>query len=462
MPSTPLTRAEASARLDDSPAADAQVEAIAALTFQQSINCCGITSVAYALSALGAPTSVDDIFLTVGVDVDSAVVDGMTLAEIYDVAQRFVARRGLPVFVECYHFDATAVTAEMFAAAAAAEAAAGLDDLLILNFHSGIAHGWASGGGGHFSVVAALDEDSGAPGGGDVIMADVHGVKYGEFWASPVAQMWAAAADHDSVGRARGALRFGRTDRDVARPLVGLTPTVLDWASPPPPYTATALRRHIPERWDEGLGVRNMEGASAVAAGMRLLEGDASPLGRLDEVMRALNASYSHHLDTFLPPSEVAAMVKGLAAAGRTAVRASVVTVPAVTAESLRTALVDAGCGEEGVAVLASYEFNRAYGSPLLAKESGEAGALSHGTRAWSVIAAVDAAADGNDVKGVVIAPSHHVIVTGRLWATSMERLAVGMAAVSEGGNDVQFVVLDKRGVADKATAVGGEGATTV
>ena len=283
-------------------------------------------------------------------------------------------------------------------------------------------------------VVAALDEDSGAPGGGDVIMADVHGVKYGEFWASPVAQMWAAAADHDSVGRARGALRFGRTDRDVARPLVGLTPTVLDWASPPPPYTATALRRHIPERWDEGLGVRNMEGASAVAAGMRLLEGDASPLGRLDEVMRALNASYSHHLDTFLPPSEVAAMVKGLAAAGRTAVRASVVTVPAVTAESLRTALVDAGCGEEGVAVLASYEFNRAYGSPLLAKESGEAGALSHGTRAWSVIAAVDAAADGNDVKGVVIAPSHHVIVTGRLWATSMERLAVGMAAVSEGG----------------------------
>eukprot|EP00168_Porphyra_purpurea_P011056 TRINITY_DN277_c0_g1_i5.p1 TRINITY_DN277_c0_g1~~TRINITY_DN277_c0_g1_i5.p1 ORF type:complete len:179 (-),score=39.03 TRINITY_DN277_c0_g1_i5:413-949(-) len=77
------------------------------------------------------------------------------------------------------------------------------------------------------------------------------------------------------------------------------------------PTRATPSAATSPSRWDEGLGVRNMEGASAVSAGLRLLEGDASPLGRLDEVMRALNASYSHHLDTFLPPSEVADMVKG-------------------------------------------------------------------------------------------------------------------------------------------------------
>ncbi|MEO1377805.1 MAG: hypothetical protein AAFW70_26710 [Cyanobacteria bacterium J06635_10] len=30
--------------------------------FQQSINCCNVTAIAYALTALGSPTTVDDIF----------------------------------------------------------------------------------------------------------------------------------------------------------------------------------------------------------------------------------------------------------------------------------------------------------------------------------------------------------------------------------------------------------------
>ncbi|KAK1865172.1 hypothetical protein I4F81_007707 [Pyropia yezoensis] len=392
VPSTPLTREEANARLDGNDVGDSQVEAIATLTFQQSINCCGVTSVAYALSALGCPTTVDDLFLKVGMNVDSAVGDGMTLAEIYDAAQRYVARVGLPIFVECYHFDEFKASAMGWATATAAELESGLDDLLILNFHSGIAHGWASGGGGHFSVLAAADEAK-----GDVIMADVHGVKYGSFWATPATQMFEAMADKDSCGRSRGALRFGRTDRPVDRPLPGLTPTVLDWAHPPAPYHASALRAYVPHHWDAGLGARNM--------------------------------------------------ARSLAAKGLTPTTATVVTVPAVTSAELVAALVKAGLGKKGVVVLAAYEFNTAYGAPLMAKEKGEAGALSHGTRAWSPVAAVDADADTTDGAGVVLAPAHHVILAGRLWATSAERLAAAMAAATDDdGNDVSFVVLDNRG----------------
>lgn len=442
VPSTPLTREEANARLDGNEVGDSQVEAIATLTFQQSINCCGVTSLAYALTALGCPTTVDEIFLVVGMNVDSAVGDGMTLAEIYDAAQRYVARAGLPIFVECYHFDEFKASAAGWATATASELAAGLDDLLIINFHSGIAHGWASGGGGHFSVLAAADEAT-----GDVIMADVHGAKYGSFWATPMAQMFEAMADHDSCGRARGALRFGRTDRSLDRPLPGLTPTVLDWAHPPPPYSADALRAYVPQHWDDGLGARNMEAVSALSSAMRVLEGDGSPLSRLDDIMRALDASYTYHLDNFQKPAEVADMAQSLVAKGLTSLTAKVETVSAVTAAGLIAALVKAGVGQPGVVVLAAYEFNTAYGAPLMAKEKGEAGVLSHGTRAWSSIAAVDADAEVTDAAGVVIAPAHHVIVTGRLWATSAERLAAAMVAVTDGdGNDVSFVVLDKRG----------------
>lgn len=443
VPSTPLTREEAKARLDGNDVGDSQVEAVATLTFQQSINCCGVTSVAYALSSLGCPTSVDDLFLVVGMNVDSAVGDGMTLAEIYDAAQRYVARAGLPIFVECYHFDKFKASVEGWAAATAAELATGLDDLLILNFHSGIAHGWASGGGGHFSVLAAADEAK-----GDIIMADVHGVKYGSFWATPATQMFEAMADKDSCGRSRGALRFGRSDRSVSRPLAGMTPTVLDWAHPPAPYDATILRSYVPDRWDAGLGARNMEAVSALSSAMRVLEGDGSPLARLDDIMRALEASYTYHLDTFLAPAEVAAMAQLLTKKGLTSASASVVNVCKVTAEGLMTALKTAGLGEKGVAVLASYEFNTAYGAPLMAKEKGEAGALSHGTRAWSLIAAVNPDAAVTDDAGVVLAPAHHVILAGRLWTTSAERLAAAMVAVDtdSSGDDVSFVVLDSRG----------------
>jgi len=42
--------------------------------FQQPINCCNVTSIAYALSALGFATSVNDIFCKVKLPVDLSLL----------------------------------------------------------------------------------------------------------------------------------------------------------------------------------------------------------------------------------------------------------------------------------------------------------------------------------------------------------------------------------------------------
>lgn len=440
VPSTSLTREDVAKELEGQ---DIQLltqsNSITELDFQQSINCCGLTSVAYALSAIGCPTTVDQLFLEVGVDVESAVGDGMTLAEIYDASMRYIVRTGIPVFVECYHFDKSKATPEGFKKACEAEAECGIDDLIALNFHSGIAHGWASGGGGHFSVMTAL-----SPASEKVIMADVHGIKYGAFWSTPYTQMFEAMADKDSCGRARGALRFGRSDKNVKRPLPGLTPTLLDWSSPPKPYKTKELARYIPEKWDEGLGVKNMEGVSALSSAMRFLEGNNAQIGRLDEIMRALKASYTYHLNTFLSASELVDMTNSLNEKGLTSAKARVETVNKCCADSLKEVLKESKCGSGKVAILAAYDFNEAYGAPLLEKEKGEAGALSRGGRTWSLIADFDKDAETDDPNGVVIAPAHNVILTGRLWTCSLGNLSAAM--VSLGSEDCQIVVIEKMG----------------
>jgi len=235
---------------------------------QQQINCCQATSIAYALSALGFPTTMDDIFWMEQVPVESAVGDGMTLAETFDLATRYIHRARLPVFVDCHHFDALAgLGPEDLWAACLADTLAGADEVLAFNFHSGIAHGWAEGGGGHFSVLLGTAGSVDASEPGEVVMADVHPLKYGTYWSTPAAQMFVAMSDKDSCGRARGMLRFGLTSKKLPRPTPSMlnAPSLIDWAWPPPGHDKFLLKRFIPKPWDAGLGVANMSGMSAIA-----------------------------------------------------------------------------------------------------------------------------------------------------------------------------------------------------
>lgn len=415
--STPVTPESISAlcKKDGTCPITEQVQSLCDSQIQQAINCCGVTSVAFALTALGYTTTVDDILLTVGIGVDSAVGDGMTLAEMHDASTRYVRAKGYPVFVECYHFDKALATPKGFAQAVKSDADAGADDLLVVNFHSGIAHGWTGKGGGHFSLLLGAD-----PASDKLIVADVHAIKYGAYWSTPASQLCEAMADFDSCGRARGMLRFGRTQSDVVRPLPGLIPSLVEWTSDESPKsTATDnLAKYVPRDWDVGLGARNMEGASALSAAMRVLRGDDAREATLDGMMQKLLESYTRHLNNFQSIQDIGRMAKALGARPE---------VKSFTNATELSSILASATAEDDTVVMIRYNINTARGYELVKPATGEAGALSHGARSWSLIASYNAEDDS-----VVIAPAHNVILTGRLWKTDTAKVADAISAVAE------------------------------
>lgn len=209
---------------------------------------------------------VDDVIHANHVNIESAVGDGMTLSECHDLALRHIRRAHLPVFAEAYHFDAHAgLTPDDLWTAIDEDAEEGKHSVLLLNFHSGIAHSWKSGGGGHFALV--MGPTSRGTGKSHhkrrLLINDVHPAKYGALWSQSVETLFRAMADKDSCGRARGVLRLGLTTAtNLQRPLTALTPGLrsVDWLNPPAGYRTDQLERHVPVNWDQHIGARNMGG----------------------------------------------------------------------------------------------------------------------------------------------------------------------------------------------------------
>jgi len=413
---------------------EGQAKCVVSYQFQQAINCCQITAIAYALTCLGYPTTVDDIFLQVGVNVDSAVGDGMTLAEAHELAARYIHAKRIPIFVDCYHFDEGVAGVKGFERAVLSEGASGIGDVLAFNFHSGIAHGKKKGGG-HFSIfVGYLQEEQRA------VIADVHPMKYGAFWSTPINQMYDAMNDKDSLGRSRGLLHFGVLNSDVSRPLPGLhrAQSLVDWSSPTE-HKKEVLIEYIPNRWDTLLGCRNMAGVSTVALALRALEGAQCPVKELDDIMRALEESYTEHLNTFLTAAKIKEIATRLFELGLIKVKVTLqkVTKP-ITGESLRASLELANCGKKGVSVLAAFRMNQAQDIMLVQDDSSEAGALCHDAKMWSVLASFIPRAKADDRRGVVVATACETKKYGRMWTCSLENMAMGMATL---GSDMLVVL---------------------
>jgi hypothetical protein len=175
--------------------------------FQQPINCCNITAVAFALTALGYPTSIDDLFL--GCKLPSAYVvnDGMTLGEVFNVACIYLHQKGLKdeINVQCYYFDEHSVSREHLAAALLESELEGSDhDILVANFGVGLARNIPNNNGGHFALIAKFNPSSGL-----IHMVDVHPKKYGKLWVTNLDRLHQAMVQRDSSShRSRGVLRF--------------------------------------------------------------------------------------------------------------------------------------------------------------------------------------------------------------------------------------------------------------
>jgi extradiol dioxygenase family protein len=406
-----------------------RVKSIMQFQFQQAFNCCQVTTVAYALSTLGFPTAPDDIFWSLEVDIDTAVHNGMTLSETHELALRYINKLGLPVFVEAYHFDEQAnLTADDLWDACWEDGKNGNKDVIALNFHSGIAHGREQGGG-HFSLLLGAIPDT-----RELIVSDVHPLKYGALWATPVAQMFAAMARRDrDIGRARGLLRFGRHGQGLQRPMPTLRRAnrLVDWIAPPDPYIGAQLQRYIPRKWSSFMGASNMEGPSAVSLACNALGQNSPQVSNMDCIMRALRESYTGHLNKFSNAGELFSILRRLSKKRYIEAEPFLHSLGQdFDTATLRSALQETGAGTAPVAALVPFDIDVAYGGKLLDQTAGETNALSHGTKHWALVAGFDAQADDEDINGMIVAAAHGIAVHGRLWRCSIGQMARAMRSV--------------------------------
>ena len=241
-------------------------------------------------------------------------------------------------------------------------------------------------------------------------------------------------------------------DERTERPLKGLekADTLLDWIAPPRPYVGSHFQRYIPAIWKSHLGTMNLEGISAIALACRVLGEAASQASGVDEIMRALGASYTGELNSFAASDHVLQLLQKLNNSGYLRSKAYAIEIPKpLTAELLRTLLKEADCGSGRHAVLAPFDLGVAFNSDFRPQHSSEANVLSHGTFSWGVVADfnVDAAAD--DRNGLVIASAHHIDAVGRLWKCSLESFAKAISATT-GANSL--IVLSAMSLDDQRT----------
>ena len=425
------------------------VELKAASEVQQELNMCQTTAVAHALTLLGHPTSVDDIITLVRIPIESAVGDGMTLAETHELALRYIEKAGLPVHVGCHHFDALAgATAAAFRTACVADMVAGASECLALNFHSGMAHGWSAGGGGHFSLLMGAvptehRQDKTSGGALDLMMADVHPLKYGAFWSCPLEQMFAAMADRDSCGRSRGMLRFVAVPRAggvlhkvrsvgleavMERGSSALAKTCVNWAGDVVAgHSSFMLRRFVPPEWDSHIGTNNMGGMCALSLSINVVQGWMADGISLASCMRLSRQSHVEHLRTFCTSEGVASAASRLAS-NRDMINSKLALgvrhIPfGATVASFREALAAARVDLTTTVLILPFDVNVARGGTHVVLGNTEAAKMSHGAKAWAAVASFNLKATDDDQSGVVLCSATGVIRDGRLWSTSVARL---------------------------------------
>jgi hypothetical protein len=401
------------------------------LQFQQPINCCNITAVAYAFSVvLGQTITVNDIFHHARLPCDFVVCDGMTLAETFVAASDIAEGLG-EVYVEAYFFDQEKVSYEAFKADLLIDMESN-HDVLIANFSVRIAHQWDQGGG-HFALIGHVDTAGGPNGEQDdysVTICETHPLKYGKTWVVNSRHLYDAMVDKDGdAKRARGLLRVARASCP-RRNLTGLAAAQSSVCYCDPEHSHA--KRAWLARWSKGIPadrfqmVLNMGSITAMALGITglLNNGQSSSIVLPDDIMRALKLNYEEELHNNHSPMEVKDRLVGYS---------EVAALPHLRAESrplgnsadalleaLVAAVGPAGIrgGAEDACALLVFDLNVATGTTLIFVDpKSEAAKISKFARHWAVVVEVDAGG-----RAVTLADPRSKILT-RLWSTSVDLL---------------------------------------
>jgi hypothetical protein len=401
------------------------LETIFLKEFQQPINCCNITSLAYAFSVVSDQISVNDVFHMAKLPADFVVLDGMTLAETFVAATDVAAQMG-GVFVENYHFDPELVDFDSFKQAIIDDTG-DTDDQLICNFSVKIAHNRPAGGG-HFALVGGYEAA------GDdirVTMCDVHPMKYGHRWQCSGRDLFNAMVDKDGdANRSRGMIRVGRSD--AARGLPGFE------AAKRAVFYAHLDHSRDQSEWLRRFGalpptafqmVLNLGGATSAALALTGLTRDiGSDIYLPDDIMWQLRLDYTSDLAEIDTPQEVAQLINEFATSRGLPVSAETVALPK-SADALfellaarlgpagKTDLAEAHRSEDTVAPIL-FDLNTAIGTQLIYVDpESEAAKLSHFSNHWAV------AIDTNPKDRTVTIADPRSKITTRLWDVKIDDL---------------------------------------
>jgi glutaredoxin-related protein/3-polyprenyl-4-hydroxybenzoate decarboxylase len=401
--------------------------------FQQPINCCNITAVALSLTALGFPTDINAVFKRCRLPAAYVVDDGLTLAELYDVACTYVHTQGLAeqISVECYHFD-EGVTQERDLTSALEESLreAGDDDILVANFGVSIAHADPKlRSGGHFALIGKHNAKTGI-----VHMVDVNPEKYGRLWLTNTQRLHAAMVDRDSSSyRGRGLLRFA-VRRARGRALAALR---RDWR-------AVDMTQRIRAHNDDYMSLfqrsaTNLNSLGALSLSMRAL---GVPDVTADDLMRAGDISYPELL-TYVPtPQELNQIARAyLTRAGAKAIVSSVRVyserrdargdgADSGPAEWFRTQLAELTDATK-LQMIMRVDLNRVLGCEAVAVPTSEFHRTSRHHDYWCVCVGCDAASGTATIADASAA-------TTATWETPIEHLFRGL----DDAQDPAIVVL--------------------
>lgn len=375
---------------------------------------------AVALTALGFRTTVDDIMFETDCDPAFIVNNGLTLAQTYGLADRYIAKKEYEVSLRMYHFDEACVTLEGFWSAVC-EHVKDMNSVIVANFHSGIAHGKEHGGG-HFAMIDSVHKAE-----REVIMSDVHPLKYGRYWTTPVELLFKAMVDRDSdSNRARGLLIFFKGNRPIDSPgLNGVCRTV-SWRQPVLDLGEKwcgreyLLQRFVPKEVEKFNTAVNMTGAAAVALALHALTPEHQSQWSVREVIKQTGSSYTRHLKTFMSVEELQSVANKLPDFTTRLVPLQQINDIHKGGYALGTLLHKASA--TNAVVLVRFDVNVAYGFEVLKKKSSEAGVLCHGANKWAAVAGID----GNRV---IIADTHPISM-GRFWWCGTDQLFASMRAV--------------------------------
>jgi len=192
--------------------------------YQQPLNTCNISALAFGLSMIGIPTTIDEVYEGADLPLTTIVDVGMTLKELFEVAQEYISSKNLPLTAEVWQppeapggGPGPGAEEEFMRTVNSLHS----NDALLLNFNAKIAHGRQGLEGGHFSLLATYNHAY-----DQLVVADVNPKKYNQYWVTPVRQMLQAMADHDTGAREPRGYILLRHQSTVAPSSEGFTPTL--------------------------------------------------------------------------------------------------------------------------------------------------------------------------------------------------------------------------------------------